>query len=74
MIMEKNNTRLFVRSICVRNKMILYHIISIEKPIQSILIPRIPEGTEIGENHTEEIFTEELEDDYNKELHFNDIR
>ena len=69
MIMEKNNTRLFVRSICVRNKMILYHIISIEKPIQSILIPRIPEGTEIGENHTGE-----LEDDYNKELHFNDIR
>ena len=46
----------------------------IEKPIQSILIPRIPEGTEIGENHTEEIFTGELEDDYNKELHFNDIR
>ena len=54
--------------------MILYHIISIEKPIQSILIPRIPEGTEIGENYTEEIFTGELEDDYNKELHFNDIQ
>ena len=33
--------------------MILYHITSLEKPIQSILIPKIPDETEIGENYTE---------------------
>ena len=33
--------------------MILHHITSLEKPIQSILIPKIPDETEIGENYTE---------------------
>ena len=33
--------------------MILYHITSLEKPFQSILTPKIPDDTEIGEIYTE---------------------